>query len=118
MTHKVVINGSYGGFDLSQTALVLLGELNGGMDMDEVQGKYLWANESGSNARSCPHLVRTVETLGDLANARDSTNLSVVVISTTSSSMMALSMCRHPRVWCGPRYLVNSLSLLLLLKNL
>ena len=69
-TYKVVYNGCYGGFGLSQKATDMLYEL--GALNDEV--------DCYSIERHNPHLVKVVEELGDLASSSFS-NLKIAEIT-------------------------------------
>lgn len=69
-TYKVVYNGCYGGFSLSEKATAMLYEV--GALNDEVD---YWSIE-----RHNPHLVKVVEELGDLASSSFS-NLKIAEIT-------------------------------------
>lgn len=71
-TYKVVYNGSYGGFSLSEKATDMLYEL--GALNDDV--------DSWSIERHNPHLVKVVEELGDLASSSFS-NLKIAEITSS-----------------------------------
>lgn len=64
MTNKVVYNGCYGGFSLSERAEALLAER--GVTVNELDGIKLGRHIS----RHHPELVRVVEELGEAANGR------------------------------------------------
>jgi hypothetical protein len=59
---KVVINGCFGGFGLSEQALNRIAELGG--------PAYDWSEARENGYRSHPAVVQAVEELGDKANGR------------------------------------------------
>lgn len=71
---QIVINACHGGFDLSEQAIELYHELCAGAGETAA-----WLTYPRDIARDCPHLVKTVLTLGDKANTRYS-QLKVVEI--------------------------------------
>ncbi len=78
---KIVINTCYGGFGLSRSAVRFLSQLQEVEPTeDDLKSEYLYAaasNYRDEARRTDPDLIRTVETLGDMANGRYS-NLTVL----------------------------------------